>query len=93
MANKTERFPVRKVYDRFEASVTKMTINTDFRELEERGLIKREKETDGRSFIVPLFEDSGEAPEPKRERYKRLAFDIGLPLVAVVLLSVLIMIS
>jgi len=92
MANKTERYPVRKVYDRFLSSVTKMTINTDFRELEELGLIKREKDSDNRSYIIPLFEDSGEAIEPRHIRYKKLAFDIGLPVLSCVLFAVLIIV-
>ena len=91
MANKTERYPVRKVYDRFIPTVTKMTVNTDFRELEDQGLIKREKESDKRSYIVPLFEDSGEAPEPVNIRRKRLALNYGLPILAAILLVLFIL--
>ena len=47
MANKTERFPVRQVYNRLIPAVTKMTVNTDLKYLEEQGLIRREKESDG----------------------------------------------
>ena len=90
MANKTERYPVRKVYERFIPTVTKMTVNTDFRDLEEKGLIKREKESDGTSHIVPLFQDSGEAPEPKHIRYQKLALDIGLPCLVVILIVIYI---
>lgn len=93
MANKTERFPVRQVYDRLIPAVTKMTVNTDLRYLEDEGLIRREKESDGTSHIVPLFKDSGEAPEPKHVKYKRIAFDIGLPILALTLLIIFVMIK
>ena len=93
MANKTNRYPVRKVYDRFLSSVTKMTINNDFRELEEKGLIKREKDSDKFSFVVPLFEDSGEAVEPKHIRYRNIALDIGLPILTVGLFIVFVMVQ
>jgi len=90
MANKTERFPVRQVYDRLIPGVTKMTVNSDFLYLEGEGLIKREKDSDQRSYVIPLFTDSGEAPEPAHVRYKRLFLDLGLPLVSVVLFGILI---
>lgn len=90
MANKTQRFPVRQVYDRLIPSVTKMTVNTDLKFLEEQGLIRREKEADGTSHIVPLFEDSGEAPEPKHVKIKRISKDILLPIIALTLLGVLV---
>jgi len=93
MANKTERFPVRQVYDRLIPSVTKMTVNTDLKYLEEQGLIRREKEGDGTSHIVPLFADSGEAPEPKHIKYKRIFLDIGLPILALTLLVVFVIIQ
>ena len=93
MANKTNRFPVRQVYDRLIPGVTKMTVNTDFRYLEDQGLIKREKDSEGRSYVIPLFEDSGEAPEPKHVKYKRIFLDIGLPIVSFVLFGILIMVS
>ena len=92
MANKTERFPVRQVYDRFLSSVSKATINDDFRYLEREGLIRREKDSDNKSYIIPLFKDSGEAPEPAHVRYKRLFLDIGLPVASVILLGILIVI-
>lgn len=93
MANKTERFPVRQVYNRLIPGVTKMTVNTDLQTLEERGLIRREKESNGTSHIIPLFVDSGEAPEPSHVKYKRIAFDIGLPILALTLLVVFVMIQ
>jgi len=93
MSNKTERFPVRQVYNRLIPAVTKMTINTDLKYLEEQGLIRREKESDGTSHIVPLFKDSGEAPEPKHVKYKRIILDIGLPIVALTLFVIFVMIQ
>jgi len=93
MANKTQRFPVRQVYDRLIPSVTKMTVNTDMKYLEDQGLIRREKESDGTSHIVPLFDDSGEAPEPKHVIYKRWAKNVILPLIALTLLVVFVIIS
>ena len=93
MANKTERFPVRQVYDRLIPGVTKMTVNTDFQYLEEQGLIKREKDSDGKSYVIPLFTDSGEAPEPEHIRYKRYFLNIGLPTISLILLGILIVIS
>lgn len=93
MANKTERFPVRQIYDRLIPAVTKMTVNTDLRYLEDEGLIRREKESDGTSHVVPLFDDSGEAPEPKHVKYKRIFLDIGLPILALTLLIIFVMIQ
>lgn len=93
MANKTERFPVRQVYDRLIPGVTKMTVNTDFQYLEEQGLIKREKDSEGRSYVIPLFADSGEAPEPKHIKYKRIFLDIGLPIIVVALFVVLLLVT
>lgn len=92
MANKTEKYPVRQVYDRFIPGVTRMTVNTDFLYLEKHGLIKREKDSDNKSYVIPLFKDSGEAPDPAHVRYKRLFLDIGLPLLSVILLIILIVI-
>lgn len=93
MANKTEKFPVRQVYDRFIPGVTKMTVNSDFQYLEKEGLIKREKDSDNKSYVIPLFTDSGEAPDPMHVVYKRRFMDIGLPLVAVCLFGILIIVS
>ena len=44
-------------------------------------------------LTTPLFDDSGEAPEPKHIRYKKLALDIGLPCLVVILLFVFIAIQ
>lgn len=93
MANKTKKFPVRQVYNRLIPTVSKMTVNTDLKTLEEQGLIKREKESDGTSHIIPLFKDSGEAPEPKHIKYKRIFLDIGLPILALTMLLIFVIIQ
>jgi len=93
MSNKTSSYPVRKVYDRLIPAVTKMTVNTDLKYLEEQGLIKREKHSDGTSHIIPLFEDSGEAVEPIHIRYKRHALNIGLPILCLTLLTIFVILQ
>mgnify|MGYP003641852318 CR=1 FL=1 len=91
MANKTGKYPVRKINERFLSSISIATLNTDFQELEGEGLIKRTKE--GRfAFVVPLFEDSGEIIETKKIQYRNMALNFGLPLITILLIFVFIMI-
>ena len=93
MAQKTERFPVRQIYDKCIPTVTKMTVNTDLKSLEEQGLIKREKDNKNKSYVIPLFEDSGEAPVPVYEKRKKLILNIGLPVITFVLFGIFLWIN
>ncbi len=89
MAHRTGRFPVRELYDKFSPHVSKMTANNDMKRLEEAGLIKREKEHGQKSFIIPLFEDSGTNDGTAFEQRKEFWLTIGLPSSTVILLVIL----
>ena len=89
MAHRTGRFPVRELYDKFIPHVSRMTTNNDLKKLEETGLIKREKEHGQKSFIIPLFEDSGTSDGSAFEQRKEFWLTIGLPSSTVILLVIL----
>jgi hypothetical protein len=93
MAQKTGRFPVREVYDKMIPNVNQVTVNNDFKALEEQGLIRREREKGKHSFVVPLFEDSGEAPARPHEKRKQMLLDWGLPVLASLLFVLLVIIQ
>ena len=93
MAKKTGKFPVREILDRMTPQVSKITVNNDMRALEEAGVIRREKDkVKQRSFVIPLFEDSGEAPISKEEQQKQFYLKWGLPFISCVLFLILILI-
>lgn len=90
MTNRDGRYPVSEVNDKFEGLVSKVTINKDFQKLEEDGLIKREKDrSTGKSYLVPLFKDSGIAEGTKAEQRRTFALKWGLPIVAITLMVIL----
>ena len=93
MAQKTGRFPVRQVYNKLIPSVSKMTVNTDFLFLEKQGLIRREKDSDQLSYVIPIFKDSGEKPKSSFEKKKQLILDIGLPAITILLFAVFLWIN
>lgn len=90
MAQRTGRFPVRELYDKFLPHVSRVTTNKDVVYLEEKGLVKREKEHGQKSFIVPLFEDSGTDDGTAFEQRKEFWLNIGLPSSTVILLVFLL---
>ena len=90
MAKKTGRLPVREVIDTMTPHVSKMTVNNDFKALEEEGLIRREKDKMSRSFVIPMFEDSGEAIISTQRKKKILLVQYGLPLLTCVLFVILL---
>lgn len=90
MANRDGRYPVSEVNEKFSGLVSKVTINKDFQKLEEEGLIKREKDrSTGKSYLVPLFKDSGIAEGTKSEQRRSFALKWGLPIVSMVLALIL----
>ena len=89
MAHRTGRFPVREILDKFVPHVSKMTVNTDLKRLEEAGLIRREKDHGQRSFVIPLFEDSGEEVKNAFEQRKEFWLNFGLPTLTVILFVIL----
>ena len=93
MAQKTGRLPVREVYDKMIPNVNQVTVNNDFKALEEKKLIRREREKGKHSFVIPLFEDSGEAPARPHEKRKQLILNIGLPALSLILMAILIIIQ
>lgn len=89
MAHRTGRFPVREVYDKFTPHVSKVTANNDFQALEEAGLIRREKENQQQSFIIPLFDDSGVEEKNAFEQRKEFWLNFGLPIINIIFLVIL----
>ena len=97
MAHKTGKMPVREVWDKLYPQVSKVTINYDFKHLEKAGLIKRAKENVGtkksgtqqQSFVIPLFEDSGEEKVNEYQKRKEYWLNFGLPVVNIILLVLL----
>lgn len=93
MAKKTGKFPVREILDRMTPQVSHVTVNNDLKALEEEGLIRRERDKlRQKSFVFPLFEDSGEAPLSKEEQQKQFYLKWGLPSLSFVLLLTLVLI-
>ncbi len=93
MAHKTGKMPVREIIDKFTPHVSKQTINIDFQDLEKEKLIKRVKENAGTkqqaSYVLPLFDDSGEEEPTDIERRRDYWFNFGLPILNVVLIVIL----
>lgn len=89
MAQRTGRFPVRELYDKFIPHVSRQTANNDMKALEENGLIRREKVHGQKSFIIPLFEDSGTSDGTAFEQRKEFWLTIGLPCSTAILLIIL----
>lgn len=93
MAHKTGKMPVREIYDRIVPHVSKMTVNTDFQELEKEHLIKRIKENHGTkqqaSYVLPLFDDSGEKEPSESEKRRDFLLNFGLPTINIVLIVIL----
>lgn len=91
MSHKTGKMPVREVYNKM--TVSRMTTNKDFQELEKENLIKRIKENVGTkqqaSYVIPLFDDSGEEEPTEIERRREFWLNFGLPLLNIVLIIVL----
>ena len=93
MAKKTGKFPIREILDRMTPQVSHVTVNNDLKALETEGLIRREKDKlKQRSYVYPLFEDSGEALLSKEEQQKQFFLKWGLPLVSCILFLLLILI-
>lgn len=93
MAHRDGKYSVRMVYEKFEGLVSKVTLNSDFQALEKDGLIKREKDRKtGKSYVVPLFQDSGEAPAKKEEIRRQMLLNRGLPLLSLILITILTLI-
>ena len=93
MANKTGRFPVKEIQDKFQPHVTIMTANNDMKYLESQNLIKREKDKKNRSYVIPLFEDSGEAEPTVYEQRREFWLNYGLPAIAIFLFIVLLFLN
>ena len=94
MAKKTNKFPVREIYDTISPHVSKMTINNDLKSLEDEKLIKREKDKKtGKSYVIPLFEDSGESTLNTQQKNRKIILDWGLPVLCIVLIGILITIQ
>lgn len=89
MAHRTGRFPVREILDKFVPHISKMSVNTDLKRLEEAGLIRREKDRGQRSFVIPLFKDSGEEEKNAFEQRKEFWLNFGLPTLTVILFVIL----
>lgn len=93
MAHKTGKMPVKEIYDKMCPNVSKQTINNDFQDLEKENLIKRIKENSGTkqqaSYVVPLFDDSGEEEPGEVEKRKEFWLNFGLPILNVVLIVIL----
>lgn len=91
MAHRTGRMPVREIYDKM--TVSRMTTNKDFLELEKEKLIERITENPGTkqktSYVVPLFDDSGEEEPNEIKKRRDFWLNFGLPLLNVVLVIVL----
>lgn len=92
MAKRTGRYPVREIYNTMEGRISKMSINNDLKALEDEKLIKRERDNTNKSFVIPLFEDSGEAPLNDQEKRRQTMLNIGLPSLCLSLLVILIII-
>lgn len=93
MAKKTGKFPVREILDRMTPQISPVTVNNDLQALEEEGLIRREKDKKKqRSYVFPLFEDSGEARISKEEKQKQFLLQWGLPFLSCILFLILILI-
>lgn len=93
MVKRTGKFPVREILDRMTPQISKVTVNNDLKALEEEGLIRREKDKlKQRSYVYPLFEDSGEAPLSKEEQQKQFFLKWGLPFVSCALFLMLILV-
>lgn len=93
MAKRTGQFPVREILDRMTPQVSHVTVNNDLKALEAEGLIRREKDKlKQRSYVYPLFEDSGEASLSKEEQQKQFFLKWGLPFLSVALFLVLILV-
>lgn len=93
MAHRDKRYPVSLVHEKFNGLVSKVTTNTDFQSLEKDGLIRREKDRKtGKSYVVPLFQDSGEALVENKEKKRQLILDKGLPALSIILFMALILI-
>lgn len=89
MAHRTGRFPVREILNKFVPHVSRVSVNTDLRRLEKDGLIRREKDRGQKSYVIPLFEDSGEYVKNELERRKDYWLNFGLPTLTVFLTIVL----
>lgn len=93
MAKKTGKFPVREILDRMTPQISKVTVNNDLQALEEEGLIRREKDKlKQRSYVYPLFDDSGEAPLSREEQQKQFFLKWGLPFLSFALFLVLVLV-
>lgn len=90
MAHRLGKVPVRELYAKLVPHVSKVTVNHDMQVLEGQGLIKRIRENigtkDSTSYVLPLFEDSGEEKQTNLQRRKEVWLNFGLPGLNVLLL-------
>lgn len=78
MARRDGKYPVSEVYEVMVPHVSKVTVNKDFQFLESDGLIKRERDPKtGKSYIIPLFEDSGVEKVNKSKQYRQMIMTWG----------------
>lgn len=89
MAQRSGKFPVSEVYEKMENQVSDVTINKDLKSLEEKNLIKRVKEQN-KTYIYPLFEDSGIEKTTPIQKRREIWLNYGLPIVVFLLFVILI---
>ena len=97
MAHRLGKIPVKEIYNKLTPHVSRVTVNNDFLALEEQGLIKRERENPGNrnstSYVIPLFDDSGEEEPSEIQERKEFYLNFGLPILNAVLIVILIVIA
>lgn len=90
MVRRSGRYPVSELESKIIPNVSSVTLYNDFKVLEEQKLIRREKDKTNKSFILPMFDDSGEAVLSKDQQRREFILNFGLPLTSLFLLIILI---
>lgn len=89
MAHHRKRFPMTELNSALMPHVSRVTANKDVKELEERNLIRREKDPENRAYVVPIKQKEYVVADPAQER-RRYFWNLGLPSLVVVLMMTLI---
>lgn len=90
MSRKDGKYPVREIYNFMDGHISNMTINTDLQNLEKEGLIRRERDKNNKSFVIPLFGEKEYTVLNDQQKRTQMVLNLGLPSLCVLLFSLLV---